>query len=105
MNERLLVGRLDILVNDDANGFVVDHVVDALCVAATGHEVNDIGAQLRERGVLERVSGLGEKRRVRHTRGDIRVDEPAGSLVVNHEVHAGQVAQAQRRVGLDGCGL
>ena len=44
LNERLLVGRLGILVNDDANGFVVDYVVDAADVAATCHEVNDIGA-------------------------------------------------------------
>ena len=44
LNERLLLRRLGILVNDDANGFVVDHVVDAADVAATCHEVDDIGA-------------------------------------------------------------
>ena len=36
---------------------------------------------------------------------NIRVNEPAGALVVDHEVHAGQVAQTQRRMGLDGRGL
>ena len=44
LKERLLLRRLGILVNDDANGFVVDYVVDAADVAATCHEVNDIGA-------------------------------------------------------------
>ena len=74
-------------------------------VAATGHEVDDVGAQLREGRVLNGVCRLGEERRIRHAGCDVRIDKPAGTLVVNHEVHAGQVAQTQRRMGLDGCCL
>ena len=74
-------------------------------VAATGHEVDDVGAQLSEGRVLNGVCRLGEERRVRHAGCDVRVDKPTGALVVDHKIHAGQVAQTQSRVGLDGRGL
>ena len=44
----LLHGRLGVLRDDDADVSIVNDVVDAVDVAATGHEVNDVGAQLCE---------------------------------------------------------
>ena len=44
LNVRLLLDCLGVLVNDDTDAFAVDDVLDAMHVAATGHEVDNVGA-------------------------------------------------------------